>query len=112
MKALKIKEFLKSQIMSYNKEPRCMNLISEIDFANAIMHYIIGVPELRQPFIGLDEKSGLYSLRMFPIAYQGYKNLGFAYRIDHNRKIKYYRYGLQENWNQLENSFINKFITE
>lgn len=93
----------------YNQEPKCMKRITEIEYANSLSHYILGVPEQRQPFIGLDARSGSYTLQMFPLGYFNYSDLGFAFRVDHDREVRYYKYGSSENWEKLENNFVNQF---
>jgi|SaaInlV_125m_DNA_1040241.scaffolds.fasta_scaffold05022_12 hypothetical protein len=94
--------------MSYNKEPKNMLRISEIEYAKSICNYLIGIPEQRQPLIGNGKENAHYVLQMFPVAYFNHINLGFAFRITYDNKVVYYKYGSAENWSKLEDTFINK----
>lgn len=93
----------------FNTEPLNMVRISEFDYANVVMHYKLGTPELRQPYINKTADNGSYKLRMFPLAYEGFEELGFAYRIKADLSLVYYRYGNELLWNELEKGYNNQF---
>lgn len=98
--------------MSYNQEPPNMILLKDTEFANGMLHFILGVPQFRQPFINSTPMSGCYNLKMFPLAYQDYEHLGYAMRIDLYQKVKFYRYGDTQDWKKLEQEMVNQFSND
>jgi len=89
----------------FNKEPIDMVQIKELDFGQCLMHYVLGKTEFRQPFINRTSMNGTYKLQMFPLGYEGFEELGFAFRIKDGMSLVYYRYGNESLWNELEKEY-------
>jgi hypothetical protein len=99
--------------MSFNKEPKDLDLINEKEFFEGVCHYILDKPTLRQPFIGNTPMSGTYTLQMFPLGYSKYESLGFALRWDNDKgKLLFYKYGCSLMWTRLRANFVNQFSND
>lgn len=85
-----------------------MQIISDVEWAKAMMHYVLGSPELRQPYINVTAMNGTYKLQMFPLGYEGFEEMGFAFRVADNKRVVYYRYG--NGWKEFERGFALQFM--